>query len=186
MEILTIILIGISLTFDTFAVSVTAGLIENKIVFWQAVRIAVIFAFFQAAMPVLGWFVGSKVIDYIKDYDHWVAFGLLLLIGAKMIYEALKKEEEKKSLNPFDIKVQITLGIATSIDALIIGFSLAFMNLNIYLSTVVFGTLTFLVAMIGMLIGKKAGHLVGKKAEIIGGIILIGIGLKILIEHLFF
>jgi len=184
MELWTLILIAVGLTFDTFAVSVTAGLVENKIKFWQAVKIAVIFAAFQGGLPVIGWFLGEQVSEIMEKYDHYIAFVLLLFLGGKMIYEAVKKDDDKKVLNPFDLKVVISLGIATSIDALIIGFSFAFLEVNIWLAMFIIAAFTFLAAMIGMLIGKKAGHLIGDKAEIFGGVILIAIGVKILLESI--
>jgi len=184
MDLITIILIAIGLNFDSFAVSITTGLVVNKIQFKQAVPIALVLAFFQGVMPLIGWFLGSQVKDLIADYDHWIAFTLLFIIGAKMIYETLKPEEEKKQLNPLKLSVMIMMAIATSIDALIVGISFAFIETNIIVATVIIGSLTFLVAMLGMLFGKKAGSFFGKKIEILGGLILIGIGTKILIEHL--
>ena len=183
MGILTIILIAVGLNFDSMAVSVSVGLVVNNLRFKQAIKIALVFAFFQGLMPFTGWFIGSKIRDLISDYDHWIAFGLLFIIGAKMVYESFKKEEDKKPLNPLKALVMIGLAIATSIDALIVGLSFAFIDVNIYLSVAVIGTLTFLVSMIGMLTGKKASKLFGKKIEIVGGLILIGIGLRILLEH---
>lgn len=184
MEIVTITLIGIGLVFDTFAVSVSAGLIENKIRFLQAVKIALVFAVLQALMPYLGWLAGSQIAEFAKNYDHWIAFILLSFLGGKMIYESQKKEDDRKPINIYNFWVDVGLGLATSIDALIVGFSFAFLKYNIYFSALIFGFLTFLTAMIGMLIGKKTGHLVGKKAEIAGGLVLIAIGIKILLDHL--
>ncbi len=183
MGIIEIVLIGIGLSFDTFAVSVSTGLLKNTIRFWQGVRVAIILAFLQALMPLLGWFGGSQVADYIESIDHWVAFGLLAIVGIKMIIDAFKKEEDEKT-NPLLLSVLIIMGLATSIDALVVGVSLAFVEVNIYLAVIIIGAITFLAAMIGMLMGKSANKKSGKKVEIIGGLILIGIGLKILIEHI--
>jgi manganese efflux pump family protein len=184
MAYLTLFLIAIGLNFDSFAVSITTGLVVNHIRFWQATKIAVVLAFFQALMPLLGWLIGSEVKGLISDYDHWVAFGLLSIIGIKMIYEGLKKEEERKDFNPFKPLVLIGMAVATSIDALIVGVSFAFITVNIFISIGVIGFLTYVVAMLGMLFGKKAGKWFGKKMEIAGGLILIGMGVKILLEHL--
>ncbi|MBN1925456.1 MAG: manganese efflux pump, partial [Prolixibacteraceae bacterium] len=183
MGLIGMILLGLGLSFDTFAVSVSTGLIKNSIKFWQAVRIASVLAFFQALMPLLGWLGGSQIADYISSIDHWVAFGLLSIIGIKMIIDSLKNDEDKK-MNPFLFKVIVLMGIATSIDALVVGVSLAFVDVMIIQSVIIIGIITFLAAMIGMLIGKNVSGKSGKKVEIIGGLILFGLGLKILIEHI--
>jgi putative Mn2+ efflux pump MntP len=185
MDIFTIILIGIGLTGDTFAVSVSTGLSISKIQFVQALRIALVLAVFQGLMPMIGWFLGIQIRDYIIDYDHWIAFALLTAIGGKMILESLKHESEKKPFNPLKNSVLITIAIATSIDALIVGVSFAFIDVNILLSAGIIWFLTFFVSMTGVFIGKKTGELFGKKVEIIGGIILIAIGIKILFQHLY-
>jgi len=184
MELLTIILIGFGLTGDTLAVSITSGLSMNQIRFTQALRIAIVLAIFQAIMPLIGWFLGIQIKDYIIEFDHWIAFILLSLIGGKMIAESLKPEELKKDFNPLKFNILIGMAIATSIDALIVGVSFAFIDVDILLTTGIIWFLTFMVAMTGVLIGKKTGHLFGKKAEILGGIVLIAIGIKILIQHL--
>jgi putative Mn2+ efflux pump MntP len=184
MELLTIILIGLGLTGDTLAVSVTSGLALKQIRFAQALRIAIVLAFFQAFMPLLGWFLGTQIREFIIDFDHWIAFILLNLIGGKMIIESSKKENEKKEFNPLNTMVLIGIAVATSIDALVVGVSFAFIRVDIFLSVVIIWLLTFIVSMIGIYIGKKTGDLFGKKVEILGGIILIGIGAKIVIQHL--
>lgn len=184
MGIISILLIAIGLNFDSLAVSISAGLVVKNITFSQAARIALAFAFFQGLMPFIGWFIGSQIKDLIKDYDHWIAFILLFLIGVKMVYESFKKEEDKKTFNPLKIMVSVGLAIATSIDALVVGISFAFIEVNIVLSIAIIGALTFIVSMLGMRLGKKAKGLFGKKMEILGGLILIGIGTKILFEDL--
>jgi putative Mn2+ efflux pump MntP len=184
MEILTLILIGFGLTGDTLAVSITSGLSMSHIRFTQALRIAIVLSVFQALMPLLGWFLGLQIRDYIIEFDHWIAFVLLSIIGGRMIFESLKSEEEKKEFNPMKFNVLIGMAIATSIDALIVGISFAFISVDIVLTTSIIWFLTFMVAMTGVLIGKKTGNLLGKKAEILGGVILIAIGVKILIQHL--
>lgn len=184
MQIIEIVLIGIGLSFDTFAVSVCTGLSVSTIRFWQGVRIASILAIFQAAMPFIGWFFGVQIESYISNFDHWIAFGLLAIIGVKMIFDSFEKEEGCNKANPLLLSVVLLMALATSIDALVVGVSLAFIDVNIYLSMGIIGITTFLAAMIGMLIGKNTIGRLGKRVEILGGVILIGIGLKILIEHL--
>ena len=184
MDFITLLIIAIGLSFDTFAVSVSTGLTICEIRLWQAVRVAIVLAIFQAAMPLIGWILGTQVASYINEYDHWIAFGLLTILGGKMIYESFKEKEEEKKFNPLKLTVLIGMAIATSIDALVVGVSFAFFkDLNIYWTILIIGAVTFLVAMIGMLFGKKVGNRFGTKMEIIGGLILIGIGLKILISH---
>jgi putative Mn2+ efflux pump MntP len=183
MGIVEIIFLGLGLSFDTFAVSVSTGLLKNSIRFWQGVRVAVVLAFFQALMPLLGWFGGTQVASYISEIDHWIAFGLLSVVGIKMIIEAFKAEEDKKN-NSLSFRVLVLMGIATSMDALVVGVSLAFFEIRILQSIVIIGFITFLAAMIGMLIGKSSNKKSGKKIEIVGGVLLIGIGLKILMEHI--
>lgn len=183
MGVIEIVLIGLGLSFDTFAVSVSTGLLKNSIRFWQGVRVAVVLAFFQALMPLLGWFGGTQVASYISEIDHWIAFGLLSVVGIKMIIEAFKAEEDKKN-NSLSFRVLVLMGIATSMDALVVGVSLAFFEIRILQSIVIIGFITFLAAMIGMLIGKSSNKKSGKKIEIVGGVLLIGIGLKILMEHI--
>ncbi|RLD24435.1 MAG: hypothetical protein DRI70_08275 [Bacteroidetes bacterium] len=183
MGVFEIILIGMGLSFDTFAVSVSTGLVKNSISFWPGIRIAIVLAFFQSLMPLLGWFGGTQVADYIADTDHWIAFGLLSIVGVKMIIDSFKVDEAEKS-NPLLFRVIIIMGLATSIDALIVGVSLAFVEVKIYQSILIIGLITFIAAMTGMLIGKSVNGKLGKKVEIFGGLILIGIGLKILMEHL--
>lgn len=182
MQLLTILIIAIGLSFDTFAVSVSSGGILPRITFREGIRIAIVLAFFQALMPLIGWGAGKGIVSYAKDFDHWIAFILLSALGAKMIYESFGKSKGSQ-LNPLDLKVRIGMAIATSIDALIVGFSFAFLEYKIIQSTLIIGFVTFLVSMLGLLFGKKVGERLGKRMEIIGGIILIGIGVKILIEH---
>jgi len=184
MDILTIVLIAIGLNFDSLAVSITTGLVVKQIKFMQAFRVALVFAIFQALMPLLGWFLGTEIREFIVSYNHWIAFSLLFLIGAHMIWESFKNEEDKNYSNPLKISVTVGMAIATSIDALAVGVSFAFIDINILFATIIIGSLTFVVSMFGMLLGKKAGGFFGKKIEIVGGLILIGIGAKILLGHL--
>lgn len=184
MELLTILIIAIGLSFDTFAVSVSSGLILRRIDFFNASKIAITLALFQAVMPLIGWLAGTGIKDYAENFDHWVAFGILGLLGGKMIYESFKTDPENRNFNPLDLKVMIGMAIATSIDALIVGFSFALLDFKILISIGIIGFVTYVVAMLGMLFGKKIGSRLGRRMEMIGGIMLILIGLKIFIEHL--
>jgi len=185
MDYLTLFLLAIGLSFDTFAVSVTCGMLRQEMAFGQAVRIAGIFAVFQAVNPLIGWLIGSGLSTYIAQYDHWVAFILLVLLGSKMIAESRKTHEEK-TIDPYSLKIQIKMAIATSIDALIVGIGFGILKPgSIIPALLIIGGVTFVVGMLGMLFGKKARGHFGEKMELLGGIILIAIGSKILIEHLF-
>lgn len=186
MDFITLVFIAIGLSVDSFAVSVSCGLMMCEITFWKATRIATSLAFFQALMPLMGWFIGKRIESLVVSFDHWLAFGLLTLIGGRMIAESLKNDEDKKPINPLNPKMLLLISLATSIDALIIGvtFALSYKNLNLYLSTFIIGFTTFFFSMLGILFGKKTGMKFGKKMEILGGIILFLIGLKILIEHM--
>jgi len=193
MEFVTLLLLALSLSFDSFAVSVSSGLMLPGIRFFKACIIAFSLAFFQAVMPLIGWLAGISIRDYLGEYDHWIAFGLLSALGVKMIIESLKSEEQRNNFNPLKPLVLLTMSVATSIDALIVGVSFAFLEtpdrplwLSILLPVLVIGSVTFIMSMLGILFGKKAGNHLGKRMELLGGVILIGIGVKILIEHLWF
>ncbi len=182
MGIITLFFLAVGLCFDTFAVSVSSGLLRKEIVFWQAVRIAFFLAIFQAIMPVLGWLGGITIKEWIEPFDHWVALGILSILGVKMLIESLKKGEEK-NINPLDIRVIISMALATSIDAFAVGISFAIIEVNMFLAVLIIGSVTFIASMLGILFGKKTGSHFGQKIEIIGGLILIAIGIKIVIEH---
>lgn len=183
MGIPEIILIGVGLAMDCFAVCISCSLVQKDIKTSDALKIAASFGFFQAIMPVLGWLLGLTFKDLIAGFDHWIAFGILGAIGLKMFIEAFKKDN-KQELNITRFWVLISLSVATSIDAMIVGITFAFLELNILLTVSIIGLVTFMISMIGIYLGKKVTFINGKKAEIIGGLVLIGIGIKILIEHL--
>jgi putative Mn2+ efflux pump MntP len=185
MEIITIVFLAIGLSFDSFAVSVCSGLNSPQIRFFQAVKIAIFLAVFQSFMPLLGWLVGNSMKSVIEPVDHWIAFGLLSLIGSKMIIESFVHHENREIKNPLHIRVILLLSLATSIDALAVGFSFATLLDKIVIAVVIIGGVTFIASMLGILLGKKTGPKINRYAEITGGLILILIGLKILIEHLF-
>jgi len=185
MEIVTIFLLAIGLSFDSFAVSVCSGLNLPHIRFFQAVKIAIFLALFQAFMPLVGWLVGNSMKSLIEPVDHWIAFGLLSLIGGKMIIESFIDSEVREIKNPLNIRVILLLSLATSIDALAVGFSFATMLNKILIAVLIIGSVTFVASMLGILLGKKTGPKVTRYAEIIGGLILIFIGTRILILHIF-
>lgn len=188
MGIIGLLLIAFSLSFDSFAVSVCSGLsLCRKHLKWtDALKISLTLAVFQGLMPVLGWFLGSAVKGYIEKADHWIAFGLLTFLGVKMIIEGRVPLNEKKIKNPTQWRVIIPMAIATSIDAFAVGISFTFFYANILFPALLIGFVTLGVSLSGIYMGRKAGINLAGKAEIAGGITLILIGLKILIEHLFF
>jgi putative Mn2+ efflux pump MntP len=181
---ITIVLIALGLSLDAFAVSVSSGFSMKRIHIRHALRVAVMFGLFQAMMPVVGWFAGIKFRSFIQNVDHWVAFSLLLFIGAKMVYEsfALREKDEKPDI--LKHKVLFLLSVATSIDALAVGLSFAIIGIDIVIPSLIIGSITFAICFLGIYLGNHTGHLYEGKLEIAGGIILIGIGIKILAEHL--
>ncbi|MFH0867205.1 MAG: manganese efflux pump MntP family protein [Bacteroidota bacterium] len=184
--LITVVLIAAALSMDAFAVSMclgtTAGIRKKSVAF----KAAVFFGGFQAAMPLLGWVLGFYLKEYIEEIDHWVAFGLLVFIGFRMISKAIRSRGCVKTYNITSIWVMLTLAVATSIDALAVGLSLALLNIPILLSAAIIGIITFCISYIGVFLGKKFCCILGNKAEFAGGIVLFLIGIKILIEHLFF
>lgn len=183
MGISEIIFISASLAMDAFAVSICKGLSMKKLDWKKAFIIALYFGAFQGLMPVIGYFLGATFSDLVTSIDHWIAFALLSIIGGNMIKESFDDEEEKRNDN-VDFKKMIVLAIATSIDALAVGITFAFLKTNIVLSVVLIGIITFVISLLGVNIGNKFGDKFQNKAELSGGIILILIGLKILLEHL--
>ncbi len=183
MHLLFVIVLAIGLSFDTFAVSVSCGLILRKLDFFNAIKIAFSLALFQGLMPLIGWFFGKELRPYVSEYDHWIAFGLLAILGTKMILESLSATQEERKFNPLKFWILLWLSFATSIDALVVGFSFALIEVHIFLAIIIIGSITFLVAMLGMLLGKKTGHKFGRRMEIVGGIILVLIGFEILASH---
>ncbi len=183
MKIVTILFIAIGLSMDAFAVSISSGLNFRNIRINNALKMALFFGFFQALMPVIGWFSGLKLRGFISEIDHWIAFGLLSFIGFKMIYDSIRYKSTAKEIKCLSFPVLTGLSIATSIDAFAVGISFAFLKVFIITPVLIIGVITFLLSFIGIFIGNKIGNIFGKKIEITGGIILIAIGIKILIEH---
>ena len=185
MCVLEIFLIAVSLALDAFAVSVSSGIAIPGFGWRQAARMGLWFGFFQFMMPLLGWFLGSSVSGYIEAVDHWVAFGLLALIGGRMAWGALRGGDgEEEAPADLTAKRLCLLAVATSIDALAVGVSMAFMAVPVLASAVVIGVVAFVLSVVGGLAGRRLGSLFQKRAELVGGLVLIAIGVKILIEHL--
>ena len=182
MDIFTVILIAIGLAMDAFAVSIAKGISVTKDKMRAAILLASLFGGFQALMPVIGWLAGLGLEDIITGIDHWIAFGLLGFIGAKMIYDTTKSEDGKGE--EVTLIVGLTLAVATSIDALMVGLSFAFLETPILVPILIIGLVTFVLSYVGVIFGSKMGSIFGKKIKIIGGVILILIGVRILIEHL--
>jgi putative Mn2+ efflux pump MntP len=187
-HLLAVVGIAVGLSMDALSVSVANGFIIRQLRFRHAFRIAFFFGFFQFFMPIVGWAAGRYFHTYIRSFDHWIAFGLLLFIGAKMIIEA-------RILDPADpacasrtclhFPTLLLMSVATSVDALAVGISFAFLEMGILYPVVIIGVMTFAVCVAGVYIGNKIGHLFENTLGVAGGIIIIGIGIKILLEHLF-
>jgi putative Mn2+ efflux pump MntP len=184
MDFITIIAVALGLSFDTFAVSLSYGVVQNKILFRQAVRIALVLATFQAGLLVIGYFIGSIVSEIMKTADHWVALVLLSFLGIRMIIEGIRRKEGEEIRDYTKILNLLTVAIGTSIDAFAVGISFALLAIKIWISGVIIGAVTFLASMTAIRIGKSAGEKLGQRVEIIGGIILIAIGVKIFLEHI--
>lgn len=183
MGAIEILLISIGLAMDAFAVSVCKGLAMKKMSWKKAIIIGLYFGIFQAVMPVIGYFLGTTFERFITNVDHWVAFILLVGIGINMVKEAFNKESENRNDN-VDVKTMLVLSIATSIDALAIGITFACLKIHIVMPVITIGLITFIISVIGVKIGNRFGDKYEKNAEIMGGVILILLGIKTLLEHL--
>ena len=184
MDAIAIVCIALGLAMDAFVVSIASGVTIKHLKIRNALTIATCFASFQAFMPLIGWLAELTLRDFISGVDHWIAFGLLNGIGLKMIYESCKVESIEREINPLNVFVLLILSVATSIDALAVGISLSFLKIAIAIPATVIGTITFLLTLLGVFVGNRFGHFFEKKIEILGGLMLIGIGIKILTEHL--
>lgn len=188
---LDIWLLAVGLAMDCFAVSIASGIIMKRISLRPMLSMAFAFGFFQALMPLIGWIGANSFSHLIEDWDHWIAFAILAFLGGRMVCESFKDEECHK-FDPTNLKVLLTLAVATSIDALAVGISFAFLG-TYSISTIlppigIIGLVSFVLSLAGLMFGICFGHSIARKlrAELWGGIILIAIGTKILIEHLFF
>ncbi|PIR78502.1 MAG: hypothetical protein COU28_01270 [Candidatus Magasanikbacteria bacterium CG10_big_fil_rev_8_21_14_0_10_36_16] len=179
----TIFLIAISLSVDSFVIAASLSIRQSKEFWINSLKISLSFAFFQSLMPFLGFILGQQFVFYIERFSGWLAFFLLLLVGIKFIVEAFNLEEKKSA--KIDWKTLVTLGVVTSIDALVVGLSLAFLQINMWEALIIISITTFFISWLGCLLGKKLSKKFGKNMEIVAGLILILIGLKILFSHLF-
>ena len=183
MELLAVIAIAVGLAMDTFAVSIVTGAAYKQLHIRHALRMAGFFGGFQAFMPLVGYLAGLNLRQYVSNYDHWIAFGILAAVGLKMIYESFKIKEERKTPNPANLVVVLVLAIATSIDALAVGVTLSLITHAIVLAVIIIGVITFGLSFAGVYIGKKFGHFFEGGIEIVGGLVLIALGIKIVIQH---
>ena len=184
MDFITITVIAIALAMDAFAVSIVSGAAYKQLHIKHTIRIALFFGAFQALMPLIGYLAGLGVQEYIADYDHWIAFSLLSGVGAKMIYESFKIRPAKGNFDPANTLVLLVLSVATSIDALAIGLTLSLLEISIIIAVIIIGVVTFMLSYAGVVVGKRFGHFFENRIEAVGGVILIVIGLKILLQHL--
>ncbi|MFZ2098500.1 MAG: manganese efflux pump MntP family protein [Anaerolineales bacterium] len=182
----TIFLIAIGLAMDCFAVSLGVGTARTAVGFHSTFRLFFHFGLFQGGMTLLGWLAGKTVVTYIASVDHWVAFLLLVFVGGRMLRGGLRKEGEHPAIpNPSRGLTLVVLSVATSIDALAVGLSLALLSLNVFWTALLIGGVSALLSLLGLLLGNQLGSRFGKSMQILGGIILIGIGLRVLLTHLF-
>ncbi|MFO7615813.1 MAG: manganese efflux pump MntP family protein [Bacteroidales bacterium] len=188
MDLLILTGIGVGLSMDALAVSVANGIMIKKLHVRHAFRIAFFFGFFQALMPLIGWAAGITFSQYIQPVDHWIAFGLLVLVGGRMIWEDISRSLGRKAdpvvQNCLHFPTLLLMSIATSIDALAVGISFALIGTTIWLPILIIGLITFTICFVGIQIANRLGSLLGNRLGIIGGLILIGIGIKILVEHI--
>lgn len=182
----TVLLIALGVSADAFAVAVTQGLRMRRLQLRPALAIAVTFGLFQAAMPLAGYLVGRQFADYIAEVDHWIAFGLLALVGGRMIHQALTSEADETDDDRFVLtrRELLLLAVATSIDALAVGISFALIDIDVPLAVVLIGLTTFVLSLGGVVLGQRAGARFRRPAEVVGGVILLAIGARILLEHL--
>ncbi|MEJ5259002.1 MAG: manganese efflux pump MntP family protein [Anaerohalosphaeraceae bacterium] len=184
-EFFTIAAIAVALAMDAFAVSIVSGSVFRHLHIRHGIRMAVFFGAFQSLMPLLGWAAGKGLQTHIQPFDHWLAFGLLTFIGGKMAIESLKIEKaERTPSDPSNLIVLLALSVATSIDALAVGLTLSLVTEHIFSAVLLIGLITFVISLLGWEIGKRIGRFFETQIELAGGLILIGIGLKILFEHL--
>lgn len=184
MDYFTILVIALGLSFDTFAVSLSYGVIRSRILFRQASWIAIVLAVFQGGLTITGYFLGSIISDALKATDHWIALALLSFLGIKMIFEGLKKTKDEEIKDYSSTLVLLTIALGTSIDAFAVGISFALLDVKIWAAGTVIGAITFLASMTAIRLGKSAGARLGNRVEILGGLMLIAIGLKIFLEHM--
>ncbi len=184
MSLLTIFLLAVGLGVDAFSVAIGIGASNNKKSWAPVLRLSLAFGLFQFVMPLIGWLAGSTVVDRIQSFDHWIAFALLVLVGGKMIREGFEKESDEQKTDQTRGWPLFLLSIATSIDALAVGFSFSLLKTDLLFPAAIIGVVCFMMTAVGMIFGKGLARIFGRKVEILGGMVLIVIGMKILIEHL--
>ncbi len=184
MDAITLTGLALALAMDAFAVALGTGAVLSRLTGRHLFRLGFHFGLFQALMPVIGWLAGLTIIQWVEAWDHWIAFSLLAIIGGRMIYEAFSDEENTDDRDPTKGLSLVLLSIATSIDALAVGFSLSVIGVSIWMPALVIGLVAGILTIVGMLLGGRIGDRWGSRVEILGGLVLIAIGAKILIEHL--
>ena len=184
MDTLTLLLIAVALAMDVFAMSLGIGAGRRANTPRAAVRLAFHFGLFQSLMTLLGWLAGSGLVRLIASVDHWIAFGLLAFVGGRMIREGLNTKAETYRSDPTRGATLVILSIAGSIDAAAVGLSLSLLQVNILLASIVIGLASFGFPLLGLLLGDRLGRIFGKRMEIVGGLVLLGIGLRVLLTHL--
>ena len=185
MDLLSVLIVALTLSIDCYVVAVGGTISMQSVSHRQVLRASCSFGFFQFAMPILGWLAGQSFVDSIANYDHWVAFALLLVIGARMTWKAFRQEVSHRK--PTDITRGVsllTLSVATSIDALAVGLSTAFVEIKILTASLIIGSVALLVTAAGFYFGRRIGNSLGRQAELIGGLLLIGIGVRIVLAHI--
>jgi len=184
MDAITLTGLALALAMDAFAVALGTGAVLSSLTGRHLFRLGFHFGLFQALMPVIGWLAGLTIIQWVEAWDHWIAFSLLAIIGGRMVYEAFSDEEKANDRDPTKGLSLVLLSIATSIDALAVGFSLSVIGVSIWMPALVIGLVAGVLTIVGMLLGGRIGDRWGTRVEIFGGLVLIAIGIKILIEHL--
>ncbi len=184
MDFPSILFIAFSLSADCFAVALSGSISMRTFSYLQVFRTSFAFGLFQFTMPILGWLAGRTIVEVISTYDHWIAFVLLTFIGGRMLWESLHSRASHDKATDITRGITLlTLSVATSIDALAVGLSLAFLEVDVTMASIIIGIVAFVVTTTGFLLGKKAGSFLGKQAKLVGGIVLIGIGLRVLLTH---
>ena len=184
-DLLPVIFIAIGLSADCFAVALSGSISSGKLSLLQVFRVSASFGVFQGLMPLLGWLAGRVAVGFISGYDHWLAFALLLFVGSRMLWESFhSRDVHRKKADITKGFTLIILSVATSLDALAVGLTFALLKTNIIAACLIIGIIAFVITFIGFRMGGRLGMVVGRRAEALGGLILIGIGFKILLEHL--
>ncbi|HKK60805.1 MAG TPA: manganese efflux pump MntP family protein [Salinivirga sp.] len=183
MSLISIFILAAGLSVDSMAASISTGVCMKKVRAYESVKVALYMAVFQGSLPIVGWYIGQGFKHIISSYDHWIAFILLLAIGTKMIFEGLKKEEQNNCFCPSRPIILAGMALATSIDALIVGVGIGLLGNTIWLPAIIIGIITFIFSISGIYLGHHLGHRLNIKLELIGGLVLIGLGIKILVEH---